>query len=213
MPGADQLRSNPPRADARRSIQRITAAAQSLLRRRGASVTLNEVALEAGVAPATLYRHFPSRMHLFEHVYRDRMTQLAGSATALTQAHDPLDAFIHWLQELLTLSTEARGALQLLLSEGLRETDPAQNARWAFQTLVDAGGVLLSRCQESGGVRNDVGVEEVVRLMSGIVRAAEFPPVVESPEARRQLTEKLFNVALSGLLSLDPPPRLRCTCS
>lgn len=189
-----------PRADARRSIDRIAEAAQRLVERDGVSITLEEVAREAGVGSATLYRHFPSRMHLFEHLYRDRTARLAADAAVMASLHGPLEALTQWLRDLVDVSTEARGVLSVLLSEGLRESDPVGNAAWGFVLLVDAARDLLERAQAADTVRRDIGVEDLIMLLSGVIRAVEMAPSAVSAEVRMATAQRLFKVVLDGLV-------------
>ncbi len=53
------------RKDMLRNLERVLRAAQELFARRGAAVTMEEVARHAGVGVGTIYRRFPSKEHLF----------------------------------------------------------------------------------------------------------------------------------------------------
>ncbi|WP_432842317.1 TetR/AcrR family transcriptional regulator [Dactylosporangium sp. CA-092794] len=205
-------RSRGPRSDARRSIERITAAGERLLDRHGPGVTLEEVAREAGVAPATLYRHFPSRMHLFEHIHRGHVARLASSATELMATREPFDALTHWLRDFVALGLEVRGVLTSLLAQGLRESDPKANAEWGFGVLVEAAGALLDRAQQAHTVRPDIGTIDLVTLISGVIRAVEAAPMTESPDVRQKRADLLLLVIIDGLAatsgtSRPPAPR------
>src|ERR1044072_1404510 len=57
------------RVDARSSMERITAAGRKVLGRGEAS--LEQIAAEAGVGIATLYRHFPNREAIVRAVLED----------------------------------------------------------------------------------------------------------------------------------------------
>ena len=53
-----------PRADALRNRDRLLTAAAPLVRPGGGALSLGQVARDAGVSIATLYRHFPTRESL-----------------------------------------------------------------------------------------------------------------------------------------------------
>ncbi|MEU6849754.1 TetR/AcrR family transcriptional regulator [Actinacidiphila alni] len=166
-----RVRKRAPRSDSRRNIDRILAAAESLIARVGPQVTLGEIAKEAGVGPATLYRHFPSRMHLFEGVYRGRVGQLAARAPELAQGGDPTAALLTWLHEFVDLVVEAHAVLAGLLAQGLRETDPAANSQWGRTRLVAAAELLLPPAQACGSVRADLTPDQLVALLTGLTIA------------------------------------------
>ncbi|MEU5088896.1 TetR/AcrR family transcriptional regulator [Streptomyces sp. NPDC021356] len=68
------------------------------------TLTLRQVAREVGVAPASIYGHFPDLGALIEHVLRLRYDELAGLMNeAARSAPDPLSdlvarcaAYVHW---------------------------------------------------------------------------------------------------------------------
>src|SRR5580692_10082759 len=58
-----------PRSDAQQNRDRILEVAKAAFTRSGANASLDEIAVQAGVGPGTLYRHFPTRDALIEAVY------------------------------------------------------------------------------------------------------------------------------------------------
>ncbi|UWP86532.1 TetR/AcrR family transcriptional regulator [Dactylosporangium fulvum] len=196
---AAPTRRRRPRADAQRSVEQILRAAELLVARDGPSVALEEIAREAGVGPATLYRHFPSRMHLFERVYRDRTARVAEHALALTGVEEPTEALLQWLREFVALGIEARGVLSTLMSQGLRETDPTANAEWGHALVVKAAGRLLERAQAAGSVRRDINAEDLVTLVSGVIVALESRANVDAAHHHAS-AERTLRVIIDGLI-------------
>src|SRR3954462_3658498 len=83
-----------PKTEARRAEtrERIVGAAIDQLTDGGyASANVHTVALRAGVATGTLYRHFPSKSELFAEVFR-RASARELAVMAETAAHDELPA-------------------------------------------------------------------------------------------------------------------------
>src|SRR5258708_40077382 len=64
------LANKPQRADARRNRERLLEVAAEAFTRDGINASLEDIAREAGVGIGTLYRHFPTREHLVEVLYR-----------------------------------------------------------------------------------------------------------------------------------------------
>lgn len=71
-----------PRADARRNVARLLAAADEAFQRSGTDAPLEQVARAAGVAIGTLYGHFPHRRALVAAVLRDRHDALFARGKA-----------------------------------------------------------------------------------------------------------------------------------
>src|SRR6185436_12339486 len=63
----------------------------------GTEPSLREIAREAGVGIATLYRHFPTREALVAAVYADQVTRLTGGAHDLLAAFPPPEALRRWM--------------------------------------------------------------------------------------------------------------------
>ncbi|MBI0381596.1 helix-turn-helix transcriptional regulator, partial [Streptomyces albiflaviniger] len=61
------------RSDASDNRERILDAARALFATEGLKVPMREIARHAGVGPATLYRHFPTKQMLATEALRDEM--------------------------------------------------------------------------------------------------------------------------------------------
>ena len=86
---------------------RILRAASELGAREGlASVQMHDVAKEAGVAIATLYRYFPSKPYLFMAVLEWHIEQYLGSHEHLAAADENMDAAAEVAELLITLSVK-----------------------------------------------------------------------------------------------------------
>src|ERR1700752_4640133 len=92
----ETLVARPKRADARRTYEKVLAAAREAFAEGGESTSLEEIARRAEVGIGTLYRHFPNRQALLEALYLDEGEQLCQSAVAFP-AREPWDAFVGWL--------------------------------------------------------------------------------------------------------------------
>ena len=146
------------RADARRNREKILAAATAVVAERGRSATTEEIAVRAGVAVGTVFRHFPTKQDLLTALMKDLSTQLVARATAL--ADDP-DGLFTFFAVLVDLAAERRTVVELLSDSGV-DIEVSQ----ALEQLRDALAILVTRGQQAGLVRPDVGVDEVLALLT-----------------------------------------------
>ena len=87
------------RSDARRNRDAILAAALVALTE-SPDASLNAIAKRAGVANATLYRHFPTRAELVLATYEHEVGKLVDAAEVLLRTRAPIDALQSWVERL-----------------------------------------------------------------------------------------------------------------
>ncbi|GGO15647.1 TetR/AcrR family transcriptional regulator [Micromonospora parathelypteridis] len=172
----------PKRADARRNYDALIAAAREAFAENGAAASLEDVARRASVGIGTLYRNFPTRRHLFEAVYVEEVRALSRSAEDLAEL-PPWDALVAWLHRFVAYVATKRALAEQLL----HDSEIFASCR---TEIYAAGEPLMSRAQAAGVVRDDIGFDDVVRLISGLTMA-QFP----SSEQR----DRVLGVALDGL--------------
>src|SRR6185312_6041251 len=97
IPVPDQAPGRRPRADAERNRARLLDAARAAFTSGQASVTLEQVARDAGVGIGTLYRHFPTREALVEALYRKDLADLCATAEDLLKEQSPDRALRAWM--------------------------------------------------------------------------------------------------------------------
>jgi AcrR family transcriptional regulator len=159
------------RADARRNRERLLAEAERVFTEHGPGATTEEVASRAGVGIGTVFRHFPTKESLLEAVYLARLERVVGEADKLTRAEDPGPAFFAFLDCLVIESCAKRAFHDVLAASGV---DVAAAAAPAKADLRQAGETLLARAQAAGAVRPDIGGDELMALMVGLARTAEY---------------------------------------
>lgn len=189
--------ARPLRADARRNIERILQATENLVERHGANTSFEEIAREAGVGSATLYRHFPSRMALMETIFRDRMERLCERAHHLAAEAEPKEALDVWLRAVLDYGVAAQGMVTALVVQGLEESDPEANFAWGINMLINAGDELVAKARDAGSIRADVTTPELINLLTGIMLVTDrrvYPAGVPG-----ELANRLLTLALEGI--------------
>jgi AcrR family transcriptional regulator len=178
------------RADARRNYDHLLSVAAQAFAEHGTDASLRDVARRAGVGIGTLYRHFPTREALLEALLSSRFDRLRDHADSLLDSPAPLDAFRTWLGELVVGSATYRGLPEEVMG-ALQDKESRLHASCA--AMREAGARLLKHAQDSGAVREDVSVNEVLVLAAGLAWASE-----KSPDPAK-LVEKLLSIVMTGL--------------
>jgi AcrR family transcriptional regulator len=163
----------PLRADARRNRARVLDAADEVFATKGVGASTEEVAKRAGVGIGTVFRHFPTKEALLEAVLVARFGRLAEEARGLSGAEDAGAAFFGFLTAIVDQSA-AKNAFAGALAQAGVDVEAALGRAGA--ELWEALGVLLTRAQAAGAVRADAEVAQVVAVLVGASRAADYSP-------------------------------------
>jgi AcrR family transcriptional regulator len=156
----------PLRADARRNALAVIEAARLLFAEKGADVPMEEIGRAAGVGKGTLYRHFPTRDHVFAAVSRDRFDRLTAEAEALlAESGDAFAALQEWLRDYDRSAQRYRG-LRAVVSAGIADEASAIFADCG--PMKARAGTLLKRAQKTGRVRKDVDITELLSLIAAL---------------------------------------------
>ena len=105
----------PLRKDAERNRQRILKAAEKVFTERGLEATLDDVARQAGVGVATVYRRFPDKASLTDAMFEERINILCDLATQALDANDPWEGLAGFMETAAEMLTRDRGLRQLLM--------------------------------------------------------------------------------------------------
>jgi AcrR family transcriptional regulator len=148
-----------PRADAVRNRAKILDAAARVFAAQGAAASTEQVAAEAGVAIGTIFRHFPTKTDLLAAIMKDTLVRVAERMTA------PTATLFEVFAELVRESAAKRSVIDLLPGLDVQESISR------FQAEV---GTLLRRAQQTSAVRGEVRVDEVMALLIGLCRGAQW---------------------------------------
>lgn len=184
------------RADAVRNRERIVDAAREAFVQHGPDVPLDEIARDAGVGNATLYRHFPDRQSLIHHVVLSvmrRVTECAEAARA-----EEVDAFAAIERYAFGAQRERVGALCPVLTAHLAPDDPELRA--ARNRLESVTADLMDWARRSGRLREDVDVGDLMVALSQLTRPL---PGTACPQMQRFTTRHL-QIFLDGLRAPAP---------
>jgi AcrR family transcriptional regulator len=158
------------RRDAATNRERLVRAAERVFAEQGPSATLEDVAAEAGVGVATLYRRFATKDDLVREVLTGFFARLIDVAADAEQAppEDGLEVFLR------TVGVEIaeKGGLSAPIWGELAPTELVGELR-------DRSTALLRRAQRAGAVRSSVtpdDVTSVVWALRGVIESERIDP-------------------------------------
>lgn len=157
--------SRPLRADARRNVDALLAAAKAVFAASGVDAPVREIAAKAGVGLGTLYRHFPRRSDLVTAVFRHEVDACADEAPALAARYEPGEALERWLNRYADFIAAKRG-----LAAALHSGDPAFDALPAYfeSRFRPALGTLLDSAAASGAIRADTDAMDLLQAVGNL---------------------------------------------
>ncbi len=195
----------PKRRDARRSYDALVTAARAAFEEHGLEASLDDIARAAGVANATLYRHFPTRYELLAVAHAESIIALCNRAQQLHETLPPSEALHRWLEDVVDEASESRG-LTAAYQAACSHADLGME--WCKQALAEACGLLLREARLAKTAPPELTVDDVLRLVTAITLATDSDPA-PSLSARR-----LLAVVLAGLKAeavdgdaINAPPR------
>ncbi|MBO3678735.1 TetR/AcrR family transcriptional regulator [Streptomyces sp. NEAU-YJ-81] len=184
----------PLRADARQNVEQILDVAQAVFADLGYQASIAEVARRSGLGMGTIYRHFPNKTALVEHiaikVMRESLTEVRRAL-----AEEPLtwSAFGQVMRHM----TRLRSSQLFPVSRG-RATDPGPELADVRTRLLAALEDLVTRAQQAGVLRDDVNAYDIVLMLNSIPpRHATDTADDDGPVS--DLADRYIGVLLDGL--------------
>jgi len=183
------------RADAVRNRSNILAAGRSQIAEHGPTVSMEQIATEAGVAVGTLYRHFPTKADLVSAVVDEFVDAVADDAEACAakvaagaSAAAELGHFLRRVVDTAAANNAAKAAVQTV---GESASSTRQDSE---QRAVDAIAALLQHGQSGGDLHPDITVADIYLLF------ASAP--TDRPRTDRH---RWVSLVLQGLSPPQPP--------
>jgi AcrR family transcriptional regulator len=158
--------SQPRRADAKRNVAAILAAAAECLAK-NPDTSMAEIAAVAGVGRMTLYGHFKTRADLLDAVLARVIAEAHETLDAVDVTGDPRDA----LARLAAGSWLVVDRLRHVLSAAQREL-PAERIHQAHDQVLGRVQSLIERGRDTGAFRADLPVPWLVSLAMNVMHAA-----------------------------------------
>jgi AcrR family transcriptional regulator len=139
-----------PRADAQRNRAAILAAATEAFAEYGPKATTEQVAVRAGVAVGTVFRHFATKDELLVAIMKESLQGLVALAAEST------------LFDFITAVANEAMRTRTVVAALAQDLDVGD----ALKGLTNEVRRLLAEAQAAGDVRRDVQVDEVLALMT-----------------------------------------------
>ncbi len=156
---------------------------------RGTDASLENIARQAGVGIGTLYRHFPTREHLVEAVYRQELQNLADAADVLSEQYPPDVALEEWMRRFVGYIAAKRGMASSL--KILTSTNAALFADGGAR-IQQALETLRQRAACENLIRKDMETGDLLTALSGIYSMPDLPDWQER-------AHRLIAVLMDGL--------------
>lgn len=189
--------TRPLRADAQRNREAIALAARRAFARDGVATSIDDIARDAGVGSATLYRHFPTRDDLLAAALAENMAATHREGARLLTAEHPLPALRDWLLAVINQVSTYGGLPASVLDAAGREGSALGVSCADMQHITRA---LLDRAQAAGDVAADVTMTELFDLASAIAW-------IVSRDHPRDRGARLLDLTLNGVRNRATHPR------
>lgn len=156
-----------PRRDVARNNQALLDAAATVFARSGVGASVREVAGEAGVGVATLYRHFPSRSDLVAAVYRHQVEECAEAGPGLlASSATPYDALVAWVRLFVDFLGTKHGLARVWEGDSAGFT---ALHRMFVERLVPVLSDLLDAGREAGQIVAPTSAYQLLRAIGDLV--------------------------------------------
>ncbi|WP_035742259.1 TetR/AcrR family transcriptional regulator [Parafrankia elaeagni] len=179
----------PRRSDARRNREAILQVAGVAFTDCPRSVPLDEIARRAGLARATVYRHFPDRHALATAVAEKNLEALRCAVDAATDEGRSFRDLLHWV---LATQTSMRPLATLMLELPRRDQQ-----RFADEVIGILAPPFL-HAQVEGQLRDDLKPADLTLIMLMVNAAVEALPVGDE---RKPIMDRLIFVILDGVFT------------
>lgn len=161
----------PLRADAVRNRQRILEAAEEVFAKEGISVPVDVVAERAGVGVGTLYRHFPTKEALFEAIVVTKLDRLIEDSAGVGRG-DAAETFFGFLMKMADQASLKHDLFDALAAAGVDFKSTCADKVEALRGSLDR---LRQRAVDSGQVRADVTIDQIMGLVIGACKGVDRP--------------------------------------
>ncbi len=183
----------PLRADAARNRELILQTARRCFAERGLSVTLNDIAHEAGVGVGTVYRRFADKDALIEALLATKFEAMNDAAARAAQETDPRKALRVYLMGVFEFRARDRALADAIVRAGkARPSIVSERDRLERQVAV-----IIERAERAGVVRAGFDQRDLPMLTTMVGAVADLTRA-HDPDAWRRYAEVVLEGVLPG---------------
>ncbi|GGO21664.1 TetR/AcrR family transcriptional regulator [Micromonospora parathelypteridis] len=169
------------RSDALDNRERILDAARAVFAVDGLDVPMREVARRAGVAPATLYRRFPTKEMLVTEAFAEQMYACRAVVDEGLADLDPWHGFCLVIEKMCELHARDRGFTAALISTFPNAVDFDARRAYALKAIDE----LARRAKEAGRLRPDFVLDDVILVLMANSGIHTTSPTTQVTASRR----------------------------
>lgn len=182
------------RADAKENYNHLLVTARAVVAEDGANASMRDIARKAGVGPATLFRHFPTRDTLLDTLLRSTLEELTRKAAVLESASSADEALVVWLRDAVAFVRIYSGVVTLMATA---LSDASSALHVSCENLRSAGTRLLTRAQAEGRADKNMTGSDMFALIGALGWIGDQA----SYSAR---SDYLFDIIASAILTNRP---------
>jgi AcrR family transcriptional regulator len=191
----------------------LTTATKLFIEHGYAGTSIEKVAGVAGAGKQTIYRRYQSKEDLFVAVVSTASQVLANAGLESRQRkEDPLISLRDTCRRLFDTINEpdAISVYRILIAEGLRFPNLVERVyQAALEPIYASIQCLLQSAREVGGIRTDIPIDDMQRLLLGMITGWSMQQMLLSRKAfatdreRRDYFSKAWALFLEGVLPPD----------
>lgn len=172
---------HPGRSDARDNRARILDAARAVFGEEGLSAPMREVARQADVGPATLYRHFPTKRALIVETFAAQRRACHGAVRDALADPDPWHGFRSLIERICELHAHSRGFADAFMTAYPETMDFAADRERTVRAVAE----LARRTQRTGHLRPDFVVDDLILMLTAHQGLQHTPRAARLTASRR----------------------------
>jgi len=174
------------RSDAQDNRGLILDAARAVFATKGLNAPVREIARQAGVGPATVYRHFPTKEMLATEAFADKLRACGAIVDEGIAEPDPWRGFCLVIEKICEMHARDRGFTAAFMSTYPHAVDFAASRQYALTSVAG----LARRAIQAGRLRADFVLDDlIVMIMASTgIRAASTTATVAASRRFAALT-------------------------
>ncbi|GII56533.1 TetR family transcriptional regulator [Planotetraspora thailandica] len=169
------------RSDARDNQARILDAARAVFGEEGLSAPMREVARHAGVGPATLYRHFPTKRALIVETFAEQRRACHAAVRDALADSDPWHGFTCLIERICELHANSRGFADAFMTAFPEAMDFTADRERTLRAVAE----LARRAQKTGQLRPSFVIDDLMLMLMAHRGVQDAPRTARLTASRR----------------------------